>query len=200
MNKVTVVVGSHREESQSLKIGQMIASKLDAHSACQEVAVLNLADFELPFWKESYTEQEQHAIDKTRTLLQASDAFVFVVPEWNGMVPSAMKNLFLLFSTNEFGHKPGLIVSVSASIGGTYPIVEMRSTTYKNCRICYIPEHLIFRDTIKIFNGKETDDKSIEAYMSARTDFALQYLMLYSDSLKQVRAGAPDYGNFANGM
>jgi len=200
MNNVTVIVGSHRLESESLKIAKMIANKLEGQERCERASLINLADLSLPFWKERYDAEEQAAIDKTRALLTQSDAFVFVVPEWNGMVPSAMKNLFLLFSTREFGHKPGLLVSVSASIGGTYPILEMRSTTFKNCRICYIPEHLIFRDVVKIFNGKETDDLSSEAYMSARTDFALEYLMLYSESLKQVRVSAPEYGNFANGM
>lgn len=200
MNNVTIIVGSHRLDSESLKIGQMMAQKLEAHEKCDTVSVINLAEFALPFWQERYSAEEQAAIDKTRVVLMQSDAFIFVVPEWNGMVPSAMKNLFLLFSTREFGHKPALLVSVSAGIGGTYPILEMRSTTFKNCRICYIPEHLIFRDVANIFNGQEGDDLAAQAYMSARTDFALQYLMLYSDSLKQVRSSAPEYGDFANGM
>lgn len=199
MNNVTVVVGSHREDSQSLKIGTMMRDKLSQLSACSSVSLINLATANLPFWQESYTDEEQALIQGARDTLQNSDAFVFVVPEWNGMVPSAMKNLFLLFSGTEFGHKPGLIASVSAGIGGTYPITEMR-TTYKNSRINYLPEHLIFRDVGNLFNNLDSDDKSAEDYMSQRTDYCLEYLMLYSKALKEVRASAPDGSDFANGM
>ena len=40
-----------------------------------------------------------------------------MVPEWGGMVPSQVKNIFLLASNNEFAHKPGLIVTLSESLG-----------------------------------------------------------------------------------
>ncbi|WP_026376161.1 NADPH-dependent FMN reductase [Aestuariibacter salexigens] len=199
MNNVTIVTGSHRRDSESVKIGRMIAEKLQHHDNCQSAELIDLSDFALPYWKESYSESEQAEIERVRSQLQRSDAFVFVIPEWNGMVPAAMKNLFLLYSTAEFGHKPALIASVSASIGGTYPINEMRAT-YKNSRICYLPEHLIYRDVGTIFNGKKNDNKDAEAYMSERTDFALNYLMLYSDALKKVRDNAPEYGDFGNGM
>jgi len=200
MNRVAIIVGSHRDKSESLKIGQMIEQKLIAHDSCASAVLIDLASLELPFWQESYTDEESKAIARTRDLLVHADAFVFVVPEWNGMVPSAMKNLFLLYSTSEFGHKPALIASVSAGIGGTYPITEMRSSTYKNSRICYIPEHLIFRDVTTIFNNSEDDDKEVERYMSERTDFCLDYLTLYSDSLKTVRERAPNNPEFGNGM
>ncbi|MFC3095111.1 NADPH-dependent oxidoreductase [Alteromonas sediminis] len=200
MNRVAIIVGSHRDKSQSLKVGQMVEQKLIAHDACASAVLIDLASLELPFWQENYSEKEQKAIDRTRDLLVNADAFVLVVPEWNGMVPSAMKNLFLLYSANEFAHKPALIASVSAGIGGTYPVTEMRSTTYKNSRICYIPEHLIFRDITTIFNDSDEDDKEAERYMSDRTDFCLDYLTLYSDALKAVRDHGPSNPEFGNGM
>jgi len=200
MSKITVIVGSHRNESQSNKIGRMINAKLAELNNVESTSILDLAVTELPFWKEEYAQAESEQIQKVGEQLKDSDAFVIISPEWNGMVPSALKNLFLLYSANEFGHKPALIASVSSGIGGTYPVTELRSSTYKNSRICYIPEHLIFRDVEGIFNGLAGTDNDAERYMSERTDFCLDYLTLYSDSLKQVRANQPVNEEFGNGM
>lgn len=183
MNKITVIVGSHRNDSQSGKVGRVIANKLEAMDGVESVSTLDLATADLPFWQESYTDEEQARIKQTREQLTESDAFVVIAPEWNGMVPSALKNLFLLYSAGEFAHKPALIASVSAGIGGTYPVTELRSTTYKNSRICYIPEHLIFRDVESIFNEDSDNSNDAHRYMSERTDYALDYLVLYSNSL-----------------
>jgi NAD(P)H-dependent FMN reductase len=200
MNKVTVIVGSHRNDSQSGKVGRVIANKLEAMDGVDSVSTLDLATADLPFWQESYTDEEQARIKQTREQLRESDAFVVIAPEWNGMVPSALKNLFLLYSAGEFAHKPALIASVSAGIGGTYPVTELRSTTYKNSRICYIPEHLIFRDVESIFNEDSDNSNDAHRYMSERTDYALDYLVLYSNSLKQVREQQPVNKEFGNGM
>lgn len=200
MNKITVIVGSHRNDSQSGKVGRVIANKLEAMDGVESVSTLDLATADLPFWQESYTDEEQARIKQTREQLTESDAFVVIAPEWNGMVPSALKNLFLLYSAGEFAHKPALIASVSAGIGGTYPVTELRSTTYKNSRICYIPEHLIFRDVESIFNEDSDNSNDAHRYMSERTDYALDYLVLYSNSLKQVREQQPVNKEFGNGM
>ena len=40
-------------------------------------------------------------------------------------------------------HKPGLIVTVSAGLGGSYPVTELRISSHKNTRLCYIPDHVL---------------------------------------------------------
>jgi NAD(P)H-dependent FMN reductase len=200
MSKVTVITGSHRADSQSLKIGKMIQEKLGSHGGCDEVDLLELATANVPMWSESYSDTEQAILDGVKSQLASSDAYVVISPEWHGMVPSALKNLFLQFTADVFAHKPALIVSVSAGTGGAYPVTELRSTVYKNSRICFIPEHLIFRGVGDIFNGKEDDDMRTQKYMDKRTDFALDYLTQYSAALKTVRENAPDGSDFANGM
>jgi NAD(P)H-dependent FMN reductase len=200
MSKVTVITGSHRAGSESLKIGKMIQGKLGEHAGCDEVNLLELATANVPMWAESYSDGEQAVLDQVKAQLASSDAFVVISPEWHGMVPSALKNLFLLFTADVFAHKPALIVSISAGTGGAYPVTELRSTVYKNSRICFIPEHLIFRGVGSIFNGKDDDDMHNQNYMDKRTDFALDYLTQYSQALKVVRENAPDGSDFGNGM
>ena len=124
--------------------------------------------------------------------LNEADGFVFVVPEWGGMVPSQVKNIFLLASNNEFAHKPGLIVTLSESLGGSYPVVELRSFSYKNTKICWIPDHVIIRKV------KEFDpDKDLR--LNSRLDYSCKMLLEYSKALVCVR-NAADLKTFKNGM
>ena len=45
--------------------------------------------------------------------------------------------------------------AVSASDGGAYVIAELRMSSYKNNRLCWIPEHLIARQVKTL--GNEDD-------------------------------------------
>ena len=118
--------------------------------------------------------------------------FVFIVPEWNGMVPPQVKNLFFIFSNKHFAHKPGLIISISDANGGAYPIAELRSFSYKNKKICWIPEHIIIRKVTE-FNP----DKDLR--LVSRIDYSCRIFIDYAKALINVRKSA-DYDNFNNGM
>jgi hypothetical protein len=116
------------------------------------------------------------------------------------MACPAIKNFFIYASKTELGHKTGLLVGVSAGLGGAYPISELRASSYKNCRLCYIPEHLIVRHVEQQLNqpdASEVDDQRLRA----RIDYALNVLQKYSAALKPVRASIDlSLPEFANGM
>ena len=76
--------------------------------------------------------------------LASSDAFIVISPEWHGMAPAGLKNFFLMWGKGELAHKPALIITVSSGDGGSYPVAELRMSSYKNNRICFLPELPIF--------------------------------------------------------
>ena len=132
--------------------------------------------------------------------LQSCDGVILVTPEWHGMVPAGLKNLLLLTSVKEFGHKPGLIVSVSAGISGSYPVNELRTSGYKNTRLCFIPEHIIVRDCTHVLNFEAPENPADEA-IRARITYALNILSEYTKALKNVReSNKIDHKTFPNGM
>ena len=81
-------------------------------------SLLDLHKLDLPLWS-------SHAVadESTKQLIAEADGFVFVVPEWHGMVPPAFKNLFYYFN-GFFAYKPAYIIGVSSGTGGRYPITE----------------------------------------------------------------------------
>ena len=202
---VTIISGSHRNPSQSEKIGTYIKSLLQSDFSDINPFLFSLADNPLPLWDQSIWESDETWIKRLAPLKEkfsASDAFVIITPEWHGQVPSGLKNLFLLFSRFEFGHKPAFIVSISAGDGGAYPVAELRMSSYKNNRLCYIPEQLIVRDVENVFNdnAEDNDDKS-DSYYKERLQWALNILLGYGKALKTMRNETEiNNDKFSNGM
>ncbi|MRI35397.1 NADPH-dependent oxidoreductase [Endozoicomonas sp. OPT23] len=198
---LTIISGSHRNNSQSTRVSHIMKKRVEELALFDEVNVLDLADNPLPLWDESIwegSEEWRTLLAPWRATLKASDAFIVVTPEWGGMVPAALKNFFLIFGAIQLGHKPAMITSISSSIGGTYPVQELRSSSYKNNRICYIPEHLIIRNVESLMTGEKPEE---DEYYSARIDYNLNLLNEYSKALKLVRdSGVVDHKTWSNGM
>ena len=201
--KVGIISGSHRINSQSIKIARWVENRLTSLALTQRVYTLELATANIPFWDEGMWNGEEKwksIWSKHSTELTACDAFVIIAPEYGGMVPPALKNIFLLCSNQELAHKPALIVGVSAGRSGSYPIVELRMSGYKNTRICYLPDHMIIREAEKMFLAEEPQSP-VETDVRARLDYFLRVLKEYAKALSTVRAsGVIDTKSFPNGL
>lgn len=202
--KIAIISGSHRQNSQSIKVAKHIQKTLEA-GICHETWLYSLEGNPLPFWDEGVWSGEKKWLDilnPLREQLASCDALVIITPEWHGQVPAGLKNFFLLFGKNELGHKPALIVSISAGAGGAYPVAELRMSSYKNSRLCYIPEHVIIRDVEAILNESESEnDARSDSYIRERLQWALGILKEYAVALKQVRSsGVTETDKFGNGM
>ncbi len=199
--KIGVIVSSLRKESQSAKVGDFLVSKLKEMSV--DTWVLDLGKNPLPLWEEEPPNGKDVWEGIWKPLdsdLKTSDGFVVITPEYNGMASPALKNFFLHAGFAQLGHKPGLLVSVSAGRGGAFPIYELRGSSYKNSKICYIPEQLIFRDTEHLLNGPESHSEE-DKFIRDRSLFALRVLLAYGTALSEVReSGVVSHSRFQNGM
>ena len=199
--KLTIISGSHRQGSQSGRISGLLQQRVKGLGLFDQAEILSLEGNPLPLWEPaiySGDEDWKHLLAPWRQALKEADALIVVTPEWNGMVPAGLKNFFLLFGAAEFGHKPALITAISSGAGGSYPVAELRMSSYKNARLCFIPEHLIIRGVDSALTGKqpEADD-----HLQKRIDYALALLKEYSAALQQVRSsGVIDHKAFAFGM
>ncbi len=187
--KIGIISGSHRTSSQSEKVANYMSARLKAEGA--DTWIFPLAGNPLPLWDESIWKGDPAWVERLQPIqkeLKECDGFIVIAPEWHGMVPAGLKNFFLLFGQSELGHKPALLTSVSSSEGGAYPIAEMRSSSYKNNRICYLPEHLILRKVEKVLNEDAQDNnEEMDTYYRERIDWALGILRGYTVALKSMR-------------
>jgi NAD(P)H-dependent FMN reductase len=202
--KISIISGSHRNPSQSEKLARHVEKTLQQEHGV-ETWLYTLADNPLPLWDQSLWENNpewNQRLAPIREQLTASDGFVIISPEWHGQVPAGLKNFFLLFNRFELGHKPAMIVAVSSADGGSYPVAELRMSSYKNNRICYIPEHVIVRNVENVLNDNaEDNNQDADGYFRERISWSLGILKAYAEAMKPMRESVQvHHDKFGNGM
>jgi len=200
---IVIVVGSHRKDSQSSRVGAYIAKDLARVDPAVTVDTIDLTGNPLPLWDESLWQGDSGLATlwkPYRDRMRKADGFVIISPEWAGMVPPGLKNLLLFAGPKEVGHKPALIVAVSAARGGSYPVNELRTSGYKNSRLVYIPEHVLVQDVADVLQG-ETPASDRDAWLRRRIEFAERILLEYAKALAPIRAsGLTEHADFPYGM
>ena len=196
--KISIISASHRINSQSKKISSFIQANLIKIDSKSDTNVLDLADAALPLWSPDKKDGIGVWGDTWISIsnsLNMSDGFILVVPEYGGMATPAAKNIFLLCGNGEFAHKPGLIVSISSGNGGAYPISELRSSSYKNTHLMWIPENIIIRNVEEFNPGAH--GKNIPDWLDNRIDYVLKLFLTYASNMKPIReiVNRKDFGN-----
>ena len=196
--KISIISASHRTDSQSQKISGLLHNNLLNIKADLDIYDLDLAEKKLPLWSPE-KKNGKGVWGETWNLishnLNTSDGFILVVPEYGGMASPAAKNIFLLCGQGEFSHKPGLIVAISSGNGGAYPVAELRSSSYKNTHLMWIPENIIIRNVQEFNPGAHGDN--IPEWLDNRIDYVLKLLLAYASNMKPLREiiNREDFGN-----
>jgi NAD(P)H-dependent FMN reductase len=183
--KHLIISGSNRKDSGSRKVSNYI------HSVLEDSEVFDLHEKDIPLWREDVWNDESdqaQSWQKYANILSKADGFVFVVPEWGGMISAPMANFLQHLSFEEMAHKPVLLVSVSSGRGGTYPIAQMRAFSFKNNSLVYIPDHVIVRDVSNVLNNVDIDenDKS-DMFIKKRLIRSIDILRYYTNHLSSLR-------------
>ena len=203
--KIGIISGSHRQDSQSAKVARYLSKLLITQHSDTQPWIHDLGQQPLPMWDEALFSGVAHwePLQILKQRCNEADAFIIIAPEWHGMSPAAVKNFFLVLGNGgELAHKPALLVSLSALNGGANAISELRMSSYKNSRICYIPEQLIVRNVSRVYNEDDSANHPEEhPYFVERGAYALSQLREYAIALRQVRlSGFGDLTAYPNGM
>ena len=197
---ISIISASHRKYSQSERVANIISSRIKKLKPSTNLFNLDLSLSNLPLWSPEKKNGSGIWGDLWKNIssnLKQSDGFIFVVPEYGGMATPQSKNIFLLCGDGELAHKPGLIVSVSSGNGGAYPIADLRSFSYKNTHIMWIPENVIIRNVEEYNPGEH--GISIPEWLDNRIDYTLEILLAYSLSMQPLRE-LINRKEFGNGM
>lgn len=118
---VNVVVGSTRPGRVGSAVGEWIAEQGRSHGG-MDVELTELADLDLPLFDEpQHPRLGQYEHEHTRRwseIVSRSDAFVFVIPEYNHGLNAATKNA-IDFLNREWAYKPAGICSYGGVSAGT---------------------------------------------------------------------------------
>lgn len=118
MTTVAVLVGSLRRESINRKFAEALA-KLAADRL--RFHFVELGD--VPMYNEDLWENPPEAVLRLKREIEAADAVLFVVPEYNRSFPAVLKNAIdwgtRPYGKNSFAAKPGGIVGASPGAIGS---------------------------------------------------------------------------------
>lgn len=187
--KIGIISGSTRHEKpQSTKVAGYIQHIIQKSGFADYW--LNLSQTQIKYWDETFWSDYAN-FDKNwhmaSTELHECDGLVIVSPEWNGMIPPALLNIFHLAVKGEFANKPALLVGVSASINGVYPIAQLRINSGKNTFINYIPQHVIVRNAEAVLNDFDLAADENDRLIRERLEYSLKILAVYTQAFIQIR-------------
>lgn len=133
---LTIVVASTRPG----RVGRSVADWFTTRAAeCEHFTshTVDLRELALPFFDEPHPPAlRQYTREHTREwsrIVEASDAFVFVTPEYNGGFPAPLKNAWD-YLVVEWQHKPAAFVSYGGVSAGTRA-VQMGKQVVANLRM-----------------------------------------------------------------
>ena len=121
--RLTIIIASTRPGRIGLPIGRWVADVATAHLEPRgvDVDLVDLAELGLPLMDEpNHPRLAQYEHDHTKrwsAIVGASDAFVFVTPEYNHSFPATLKNA-IDYLHNEWQHKRVGFVSYGGISGG----------------------------------------------------------------------------------
>jgi NAD(P)H-dependent FMN reductase len=182
-----IIIGSTRPGRVGASVGDWIARRAVEHGGF-DVQVTDLAELNLPFMDEpNHPRLRQYVHQHTKdwsALVDNSDAFIFVTPEYNYGFNAALKNA-IDYLHAEWQHKAAGIVSYGGVAAGTratqmlkqvMSALKMVAVT-EAVNIPFVAQHL---DEDRRFKSTELIDASATAM--------LDELLKWTESLAGLRA------------
>ena len=187
---IKVIAGSTREGRFSDKAAEWIAGELEKHAGVS-VEVLDLRDYDLPFFSEAVTpsvKQEPYkneAVVRFTAKIAGGDAFVIVTPEYNHGTSGVLKNA-MDWVYQEWNNKPVAFVSYG-SVGGARAIEQLRLTAVE-LQMAPIRNavHIPGEQYFPVLFGK-ADAQQLFTKLQKAADMMILQLLWWTRALKDAR-------------
>lgn len=157
---LTIVSSSTRHGRISHRIA--LALKNAAEKRNEKVTLLDLAEFKLGEFEERFAHLEKPSAEMQRAaaILNETDAFIFVTPEYNGGISSGLKNFIDLYAKAPFDGKPiGVATGSTGAMGGIRAAYQLQQLIL--CSFGYPYPHMLLTahmDRVLSEDGEIQDD------------------------------------------
>lgn len=190
MLKLKVILGSTRQGRFSEKPAAWIAAEAGKRGD-MEVEVLDLRDYEMPFFDEpvstSYKQEpfKNEAVARWTKKISEGDAFVIIAPEYNHSMPAVLKNA-LDYVYQEWNNKPVAFISYGSALGARSVeqlrevAVELQMAPIRNAI------HMPYDVLMAIGGGKSPED--VFQPFEDRAKGLLDQLAWWGNALKAARS------------
>ncbi len=182
-----IIIGSTRPGRVGPAVAAWIARRAEEHGGF-DVQVTDLAELDLPMFNEpDHPRLRRYAHQHTKdwsALVDGSDAFVFVTPEYNSAFNAAIKNA-IDYLHAEWQHKAAGIVSYGGVAAGTRA-AQMLKQVLTALKVMPVPEAVNI-PFVREYLDEDGRFKPAEA-MDASAAAMLDELLRWTASLRPLRA------------
>lgn len=163
MQKITIISATNRENSYTEKVAFYYKTQLEALD--KDVSFLSLKKLtELIDLKEMYAKHKGEAFDKmVKEYIVDTDAFVFVVPEYNGSFPGIVKVFIDAVHPSNWHEKKVCLTGVSSGRAGNLRGMEHLTSILHYLKLHVYHNRLPISSIDKIFtNGENMQEVTVK--------------------------------------
>ncbi|EXJ24179.1 putative reductase [Alkalibacterium sp. AK22] len=189
--KIGIVTGSIREKRVNLDVAEWVLEIAENYGGA-EYEILDIKTFELPLFAEPVSPaftKELNARDKQKPWsdkVEEKDGFIFVTPEYNHGLPSALKNA-LDFVYQEFNDKAAGIVSYG-SAGGVRAAEQLR-TVLSEFQVAHVRTH----PSLSIFYDFDYPKLKASEKQQETVETMLSQLLPWTKAMMAVRENKAEH-------
>ena len=186
MYSLKIIIASTRPGRKGISVANWFIETVKKYPDFN-VEVLDLAEINLPFIDEpNHPRLQQYTKEHTKqwsNTIDSSDAFVFIIPEYNYSMPPTLLNA-IDFLYKEWNYKPVGLVSYGGISGGTRS-AQMSKQVMTAVKLMPLAEGVTLPfftkniDDNERFNSNELIDKSVAVMMKE--------LLKWTAALKSIR-------------
>ena len=168
-SKILAFAGSTRTDSFNKKLVKIAA--VGAREAGADVTIIDLRDFQMPFYDEDLERQEglPSSARRLKDLMLAHQGLLVASPEYNSSISGVLKNTIDWVSRQSEGEIPlacfkdkiaGLMSASPGGLGGLRGLVHIRAIL-ENIGVLVIPNQMAISKAHEAFNldGTMKDEK-----------------------------------------
>jgi len=166
-----IVAGTNRPESRSLALGSYVQSIYKALG--EDVELFSLEDVgvnELSAPAFGNAEGQGSQMRSTIEKINHSEGLIFIVPEYNGSYPGALKYFIDHWDyPASFEHRPIAFIGIGGRFGGLRPVEHLQGVFgYRNAYM--FPDRVFISNVWDVMEGSEVKDETIQLLLKAQAE------------------------------
>jgi len=176
---ITVISGTNRKGSRTKKVAEKVFEILQGHvTEGTDLKFLALEDMPMDWFSgDMYADYSTNFTDVQKDILEPSKKFIFVLPEYNGSFPGALK-MMIDASTLEtcFHGKSCAMIGVAAGRAGNLRGMDHLTNVMHHIKVSVLPNKLPISAVHTLMNeAGELEDDATEKAITTLINGLIQF-------------------------
>lgn len=177
---LTIISGTNRKNSYTLRVASVLKEILKNRNDTHAIQLFSLENLPSDFIFSSFKKENPEFEALKNKFITNSDAFIFVVPEYNGSYPGILKSWIDCIHPSFFNEKPAGLIGVSSGRAGNLRGLEHLSGVLQYLKMHVFHQKQPISRIEEMFNDASLRDELYKVLQNWCISF-LNYLEYFMD-------------------